>query len=1134
MEPLADQAQRERALDPHTSFIVQAPAGSGKTELLVQRYLVLLAHAEQAPEEIVAITFTRKAAAEMRDRILQALHKAATQIPATSPHAEKTQQLAQLTLQRDQILKWNLLQNPNRLRINTIDALCLGLVRQIPLLAKLGTQAKVLLDAKKCYQQAVQTFLNNFTGQEPYALSLEILLNHLDNHYNNAEKLLMDMLAHRDQWLPHIVYASLHNKREEIKNSKKLRDILQQGLVNIILERLQNCAQFFPPHLKSTFLTLIRFAATQLPKQHPLTVYHDIKEFPPPIISEQSCWRVLAQFLLTKEYHLRKQVTKKEGFPTDKNSHHQSMKKVMQDLLVELQHDEYQDFRHALREVCEAPPAAYNETQWKVIEALVELLPILAAQLQLVFQEKNGTDFVGIANAAIHALGEAEAPTQLALHLDYQIRHLLVDEFQDTSLPQFRLLELLTENWQEKEGRSLFLVGDPMQSIYRFRQAEVGLFLRARQHGIGSVPLQSLVLSTNFRSNARLINWINDTFSPLFPKTENIAQGAICYTVSYATKPAISDEDVFVYPFIAADIEQEAVQIVEIIADRHKKNPGESIGVLVRSRSHLQKIIPVLQRAGVNFQAVEIEKLQARSIIDDLLALTRALLHLADRTAWLAILRAPWCGLTLADLHSLANKHLEQPLWQAVSCYQELAHLSQDAQQRLQRVVPVLNAALLERGRNNVRQWVEGTWLALGGPACLLDSADLYYAQIYFTLLDELADNHYTLDLALLNDKLANQYTTPPQTTTAHVQLMTVHKAKGLEFDSVILPGLNHRQRQEANKLLIWMERPRQEGSSDLILAPIPIVEKDFIYDFLCDEQQKKDQYELVRLLYVAVTRSRKSLHLLGNIELNSTLEELKLPIKGSFLELLWSKLQPEFNKKLITPQRVANASAGGSAMPVLRRLKKDWSLQNFIPLRPHSLLYSPLQNVIKSAPMEITARLIGNVVHHMLQKMSQEDLMSWNNDKLIGERKRWQKLLLQQGLPLTNLEMALETIHKALIATLQDERGRWLLNHRHQEVRSEYALSSVLDNNIMHLVIDRTFISEGTRWIVDYKTAVPNEDAATFLDEQQHQHHVQLARYARVMRILDTQHPIRLGLYFPLCSLWREWPAESELEIVS
>src|SRR5512144_2519652 len=126
----ADAWARERALDVRHSFIVQAPAGAGKTELLTRRYLALLATVEQ-PESILAITFTRKAAAEMRDRIVGAVR---APDPARPLH-ERTLALARAALAADEVRGWGLLAQPGRLRIQTIDALNLGLARRLPLLS---------------------------------------------------------------------------------------------------------------------------------------------------------------------------------------------------------------------------------------------------------------------------------------------------------------------------------------------------------------------------------------------------------------------------------------------------------------------------------------------------------------------------------------------------------------------------------------------------------------------------------------------------------------------------------------------------------------------------------------------------------------------------------------------------------------------------------------------------------------------------------------------------------------------------------------------------------------------------------------------------------------------------------------
>ena len=134
---ISDDAARSAALDVSRSFIVQAPAGSGKTELLIQRYLALLARVER-PEAIVAMTFTRKAAGEIRERVVAALRDAASEAAPAEAHAAMTWRLARGVLQRDAALEWNLIAHPARLQVLTIDALCASLMRRAPLASKVG------------------------------------------------------------------------------------------------------------------------------------------------------------------------------------------------------------------------------------------------------------------------------------------------------------------------------------------------------------------------------------------------------------------------------------------------------------------------------------------------------------------------------------------------------------------------------------------------------------------------------------------------------------------------------------------------------------------------------------------------------------------------------------------------------------------------------------------------------------------------------------------------------------------------------------------------------------------------------------------------------------------------------------
>src|SRR5205814_1746657 len=193
-------------------------------------------------------------------------------------------------------------------------------------------------------------------------------------------------------------------------------------------------------------------------------------------------------------------------------------------------------------------------------EAITRILPHAVAELRVVFAAHNQCDFVEVAQGAVRALRDTEGPTELMLALDYRIRHILVDEFQDTSQAQHELLTLLTEGWQADDGRTLFVVGDPMQSIYRFRQAEVGLFLDARHAGIGTVGLEPITLSANFRSQPSIVRWVNDAFRRILPEKDDIPGGAVGYSPSVAM-PAADGPVVEVHPFFDDDRQGEAAQV---------------------------------------------------------------------------------------------------------------------------------------------------------------------------------------------------------------------------------------------------------------------------------------------------------------------------------------------------------------------------------------------------------------------------------------------------------------------------------------------------------------------------------------------------------------------------------------------
>lgn len=1120
--PPVDEAQRAQALDAARSFIVQAPAGSGKTELLVQRYLTLLARVE-APEEIVAITFTRKAAAEMRQRVLEALILARSEQPPSAPHRYKTWSLAHAVCEHDRSRGWDLMESPARMRIQTFDSLCASLCRQMPLLAGFGSHYKAIEDPRPLYIEAARRTLALIHEDTHWATRIGPVLAHLDNDFAVAESLLVRMLAKRDQWLRHVA------DRDRLE-----RRILEQGLAHMIEEALAELVALFPAQCEQDLIALARFAASNLEaegRSSAIRALLELPSLPGARLQDLPRWEGVAALLLTQEGSARAKVNVMVGFPSPAHKAAKldcdQFKARFQFLVGELaQHREFLKALHAVREL---PPERYSDVQWAALGALVQVLPLAAAQLNLVFQEKARVDFTSISQAAIRALGTDDAPTDLALSLDYRIRHLLVDEFQDTSQTQYELLVRLSAGWQEGDGRSLFVVGDPMQSIYRFREAEVGLYLRARSSGIGTVKLAPLTLSANFRSHAGLVDWCNECFSKLLPTAENMASGAVPFSPSTAMRTALRAPGVSVHPLIGNDRQQEAERVLHIL-QAGRLSRTERNAILVSSRTHLASILPALRRAGLAVQAIEIESLAERPVVMDLTALTRALAHPADRIAWLAVLRAPWCGLALADLEllaSIAGRPHDRPILDSLRSAPVLQSMSEDGRARALNVASKLLPFVEDRQRQTLRRWVEGAWIALGGPGCYEDKNALADAQVLLELLDGMEEG--SIDPDRLASEVKVLFASAVAAEENAVQVMTIHKAKGLEFDTVIIPGLGYKRALDGQQLLRWMERPRPRGGSDLLLAPIGVnrTPEDPIYRALSRMERVRARHEEVRLLYVAATRAKSHLHLIGHLNADEQGHVRDAPNQGSLLAHLWPVIGHQFDS---AQQSVQLPQQGAQVNRILRRRPSHW--QPPVPaqsMRRIGASHAPVSKAeVEFSWASEAARAVGVVVHRALQQIAEEGVENWTPASVEGSL--FARDLRELGLPEMEVPAALARTREAILQIMEDPRGLWILAS-HEAARSELRLTGLVEGQLVTVAIDRTFVDDqGTRWIIDFKTGT-HEGAGLvqFLDAEQARYRDQLERYCALMRQFGEQRPIRLGLYFPMLRQWRQWEPLSQ-----
>jgi ATP-dependent helicase/nuclease subunit A len=1192
----SDSHAREEALDVERSWIVEAPAGSGKTGLLIQRYLKLLGQESVTePEQVLAITFTKKATQEIRERILEELEAAAEGAPLKreAKFERTTRELAEKVLRRDEALSWGLLDRPRRLRVQTIDSVCAEIARSLPVLSGSGGGLAPVEDAVPLYREAARRTLMQLGGNDAVLHeSLTKLLLHRDGSLVDCERLIAEMLQRREQWAEFVPLRGEELTEEYLDGVVRPR--LERALEMAICAALTRLEQAMPGKILRDLAEIARSMSTNAgsrnagadEEQSPIAICSDRINLPSTNTEDLAHWRALIHLLVTPTKRTWRKILgeKTLGFPLPKYE-----KQRLKEIIDALRHDDY--LQAVIASVDSLPPAHYPQEQWEQAKALFRVLRRALAELQVVFAERGECDFTELTLLAKHALDVGGA-SELTAATGMRLEHLLVDEMQDTSTSHYEVIQLLTQGW-DGASQTVFLVGDPKQSIYMFRQARVELFLRTMEtKRLGELPLGCLRLTANFRSQGALVEAFNEDFELLFPKARGGANdGEVAFVKAVAVRPpteSVNGSEAIRWHANALPVRlnpeekqrtirqqrRQDASTVRDVVEQWRATPlpeGRTapwrIAVLVRNRNHLVDIVSELkggdERASIPYRAVDIEELGERQEVLDLLALTRALRHPADRVAWLAMLRAPWCGMMLADLHVLTGADdldwRERSLWEAVKERGEF--LSVDGVARLERLWPVMEAAEQQRGRLSTAVWVERTWRTLGGDV-YLTAEEMENARRYLQLLDAMEEELGQVDLTQLDQRMKKLYAESPVCADA-VELVTIHKAKGLEWDVVLVPGLERLTQGDAPSLLTWeeMDSPADDAAH-VMLAPIEGKgeESRELNAWLKGMQRARKASERRRLFYVACTRAREALHLFAAPETKKDGEISRRA--GSLLEAAWPAAKSHFAEAASVPANVAKmfvrslfpsaqedqfvgdlAAAGAEeqARPaMLQRLPLGFEPERrFAVERRLSYGDAAIAPTHFERPEgSFEARAFGNAVHAFAEMLTKRLADGTSGDALLGEIAGWTPrlaaVLRGDGLAPEVVDRLVARVKTALGNMLKHPEGLWVLSP-HEDAMTEFALTS-WDERRSSVRLDRVFLA-GQRpldagndclWIIDYKTATHGrEGVEEFLAEERVKYGAQMDAYARMMRDRAEVGRLRVGLYYPMLARLVWWKPE-------
>ncbi len=684
-----------QAADPARNATVHASAGTGKTWLLVTRIVRLLL-AGAAAESILAVTFTRKAAAEMQQRVAERVRELAGATPA-----DLDAMLQHYGITPDDDLRARagrlyeeLLFNPYALRATTFHAFCQELLQRFPLEAGVTPgfsigEATGLLEQSAWDAVVAETAAN---PDGPVALALDRLVSGCDG-LGSTRTALGSFLAHRSDW-----WAFTQGAREPLRfATRRLTSLLEVDVDSDPLDGFPDAA--LRENLLE-FAALLGRNTTQTNTAHADSLAQALAA---PLVPAALLAAITPVFF------------KADGNPRERKPGAAQQKRLGaagEGRFLEL-HEQCVDALLALRERQARCNTLHNTLAWYTAGTT------LLAHYQRIKQEQRVLDFADLEWLACELLNRSEHASWVQYKLDSRIDHLLVDEFQDTNPTQWRLLLPLLQELaagHDERGRSVFLVGDRKQSIYSFRRANPALLEEASVWLHEHLQARRYPLDASRRSAAAIIDCVNAVFgtAPLNERLAGfnphsthlagmfghvellpLASAAAADDAGAGTglrnplqtpRPDTLDRRHYAEGTVIATRMQELVNgdtLVDVASGTRRLHYGD-IMVLLRQRTHATAYEQALRDAGIPYLSASKGMLLDNLEVRDLEALLRLLVSPYDNLALAQVLRSPVFGLDSEQLLPLAG-HVSGT-W-----YEHLATLAERGEPPYDRVFAMLS-----------------------------------------------------------------------------------------------------------------------------------------------------------------------------------------------------------------------------------------------------------------------------------------------------------------------------------------------------------------------------------------------------------------------------------------------------------
>ena len=846
---------QQEALNIEKHVCVTAGAGSGKTTVLVQRYLKILRERDVTPREIVAITFTEKAAAEMKERIIEEMSKETGNTGVAYSNS--------LQRFRDEM---------NSAHISTIHAFCASILREFPFQAHVPANFSIVqgIDQKLLLQKTVRQTLKDIATNpdDPHRTELTRLL----QRYGGQQKLadfFSNMVEKRDS-LERLMKKMYSNPNDtEIREGweqqvrEQLLLTIRRLMSKIDVAEFIRCLNAVLKVAKGKKAEDTKNLTPQLEEQH---------EQNPEIPEVLNLLRQIAPLITTTENEIRTQSFLPKSIDrtgiADQIAFLESTAKKIKDVPI-------------LEKETNADKKDYVETDDNfLISTTRDLLTLYTRILKDYQNAKLSQSTLDFNDLQLKTRDLLRDNQEIRQKLVDRYKFYMIDEFQDTNELQYDLVMRLTN---KLKSANLFIVGDPKQSIYAFRGADVRVFNKTRQNIVENEGL-AISLKENFRSLQEPIRFTNYFFDHLMQDgSENE------FEVPYESliKARRTDADGAVEIFLGQNGEENIDEYTLIT--NHIKNMkrngdtvwvrGENsteverpieygdIAILIRSRTHLPNIehallevgIPYLTTGGIGFY-------QRQEIYDIWNYLSFLNIPAENQTSLGGILRGPAFGISDTELYEISRQD-GADLWEKARNYETPSEHFRNAIDTLKKhieiaqrmpvnqlIVTIVNQTgmigTLKTGKQGDQRWANYQKL--------LDLARNFDADENRQTLPDFIE---FLDTLITEEPREGQ--APVETSSKAVQIMTIHAAKGKEFPIVILPCLNRKGQTDSEP---FINEAFGIGFSPLKPDDGYRKTEPEIIAHMKNQSSEKETAEKKRLLYVGATRAEDRLILSGTL----------------------------------------------------------------------------------------------------------------------------------------------------------------------------------------------------------------------------------------------------------------------------